>query len=72
MNIKVNRRDWIEVDNIKKIVYTSRNVKVYKKDGSYPHAIISEGGISSILLRLVNAGVDSEKIQEIKDGIIKC
>lgn len=68
MKIKVNRRDWIEVDNIKKIVYTSRSVKVYKKDGSYPHAIIAEGTYESIFLRLVNAGVKGDKLKELKDA----
>jgi ribosomal protein L32E len=65
--IKVNRRDWIEVDNIARILYTNKRVRVYKKSG-YPRAIIAEGNMSSILLRLVNAGVSAKRIEEIKNA----
>ena len=67
MKVKVNRKDFIEVDNIKKIVETERGLRIYKKEG-YPKIMLADCSRYHFFLRLVNVGVKSDKIQELKDG----
>jgi len=63
MQIQVNRKDFIEISNIKKIVEKNGKVYVYKKTG-YPHAIIAECSKISLLTRIANKGVNSNEIKK--------
>lgn len=64
MRIKVNRKDFIEYNNIEKLVLTSRGLRVYKKEG-YPRILLADCTYNKLLQRLLNVGVNSKKLEEL-------
>lgn len=67
MNIKVNRRfNAVDVNNIEKINVTDCCVFVILKTG-FPKKLKADCDKSRLLVRMVNAGVKSDRIQELRD-----
>jgi len=66
MKIQINRKHYIEFDNIKKIVDKKSGLWIYKFSG-YPNAYKASCKLSEFLLRIVNAKGDFTKIPIIKE-----
>lgn len=66
MKIKINRIHSVEVDDIDNIKETKNDVRVYLKE-HYPRILKADCNKLTLLLRMVNAGVGSGKIMEIRD-----
>lgn len=66
--IKLNRRDYIDFDNIEKIVQKGSILWVYKVKG-YPKVTKTEFGISVLLRNCINAGITGEEIVELKKSV---
>ena len=66
MKIQVNRRDFISLNNIFKIVEKRGKLFIYKKIG-WPHAIIASCGVVEFKMRIANAGGNFTKIPVIKE-----
>ena len=68
MKVQINRKHFLELDNILKLELREGKVFVHKKTG-YPKILKARVGLSCFLLRLVNAGMSGDRIKELKDGI---
>ncbi len=66
MKVKINRIHFEEVDNIDRIITTKCNTLVRRKIG-YPKYYIADCSKTKLLVRMVNVGVTSEKIKELRD-----
>ena len=66
MKIQINRKHFIELDNISKIVEKNGKLYIYKKIG-YPHAIIASCKLPEFLMRIANAGGCFEYLPIIKE-----
>lgn len=66
MNIQINRKDFIELNNISKIVERRGKLLVYKRKG-YPHAVIASCGIIEFKMRIFNARGSLKGIQIIRE-----
>lgn len=55
MKIQVNRKHYIDLENISHLVEKRGQLYVYKKIG-YPHAIIASCKLTEFLMRIANAG----------------
>jgi len=64
--IKINREHSINADNIDRVEKKENIIWIYKKTG-YPKKIKLESTFNTFLLDLVNAGVSSDVITEIKN-----
>jgi len=65
MKVKINRKHFIEVKNIEKIISKDNICWIYKKEG-YPPILKSDCTFVAFLLRLINAGVPTKHIQRLK------
>lgn len=68
MKVQVNRKDFIDIDNILKLQLREGKVFVYKKIG-YPKILKARVRLSCFLLRLVNAGMTGKQIEALKNEI---
>lgn len=66
MKVRINRKHFIEIDNIDQIVESYSGILVYKKEG-YPKILKADCSKNMLLIRMVNQGVRSEKIKELRD-----
>lgn len=66
--VQINRKHFLELDNVLKLELREGKVFVHKKTG-YPKILKARCTLSCFLLRLVNAKMSSERIKELKDGI---
>lgn len=67
MNIKINRKfNRVNINNIDRIEETPSSTLVRLKNG-YPRTLKADCDKSRLLIRMVNAGVKSERIQELRD-----
>ena len=63
--VRINRTYSVAVEDIQLIRETNRNVRVYLKSG-YPSVLITDCTKEMLLLRMVNSGVSSKRIEELK------
>lgn len=66
MKIQINRKHYIELDNIEKLVIKNGNLLVYRKIG-YPNAYKASCGIIEFKMRIANAKGDFTNIPIIKE-----
>lgn len=56
MNVKINRKYFVDTDEIEKIVIKGNNARIYLKKGNYPLILKTTEGLCLFKKRLVNAG----------------
>ena len=66
MKIQVNRKHYIEFDNIKKLVIKNGQLYVYRKN-AYPNAYKASCKLTEFLMRIANTGKDFSNIPIIKE-----
>ena len=66
MKIQINRKHFLELDNIKKLVIKNNQLLVYRKIG-YPNAYKASCGIIEFKMRIANAGGNFSNIPIIKE-----
>ena len=66
MKVQVNRKHFIEVENIQKLELRDGKVFVFQKTG-YPKILKARVGLNNFLLRLVNVGTPAKQIKEFKN-----
>ncbi len=66
MKVKINRIYFEEVNNIERIKITKCGTLVERKIG-WPKYYIADCSKTELLVRMVNVGVTSEKIKELRD-----
>lgn len=66
MRIQINRKHFIKLDNISKIVEKNGKLYVYKKIG-FPHAYIASCKLIELKMRIANAGGNFSDTPIIKE-----
>lgn len=64
MKVQINRKHFVEISNIIKIVESSVDVRVHVI--GYPRILKANCTKSTLLLRMVNAGVPEKRIKELR------
>lgn len=66
MKVKVNRKHFVDTDNIKLLEVDNHYVRIHRKKG-YPKILKSDCIYDNFLLRMLNVGVKSKDIEDFMD-----